>query len=688
MANPFVEQKQEESSFSDYLIAIPEILTTGVSSFAASAPATIGGAIAAGAEAVRGGDPLQAYQDVYEETVDTLTYEPKTEASQRVMQDLQPVAEAIEKGGLALSDMGGAMGGPTGAAVAVTLPHAVLEFLGAGLIKRGVNLRNTKTLDRVSRNMKDEGLMDDAGNLTEKGQEVLYAQSKEVASELEGSSDPKDIKLAAKAASGKDKAVEIAQIDDRIMQSARDLGVDMPVSSASQNRSFVEAAQAAKSQPGSRLSAQEALAIKQTTDAADGFIARLRNGDLDITGVDQALVDIFNRHIDGLSVAAEDGYKIVERAIAKTEALDDVSILREYVDNALADVGGDIKELRPIEKRIYGLVNKFDNSEYPVTYGLIDKVRKEIGKGYKRKGQFADEDSVALDAVYSALSRQQKQFIGSKSPQLLDAYESAATNAAKYKGLQSTMQDVLGKNLNKSIVPQIRASVNNMRKGNIRPYQQMMENVPKEFRGEVAAVSLKELFELGSRTNAGLSEGFVKTWQALNRNKNAKRLLLKDLPPEAAKFVDDVGRVWTGLIRSKALQNNSKTARDILAALDNGQMIRKVAGVAPAAAAASVDPTGASLLAGIAMITKRGKSTAEKIDNFITSNAFSRAVKLAANGKQDIAHKILNNSYTYKKWLRTLPKAEQRAIQATGFIPWITTPVGSAMMIAGAQDGD
>ena len=691
--NPFIKPKEEGVEWTDYVTGIPEILLSGVTQFAGSAPATIGGMGAEIGSLVTGqGDPKEAFLHVYDETLDALTYEPRGEGARKVLQQLQPVAEGIQKGEQFLKDVGGDIGGPEGSAFAVTLPHAILEFVGAGLIKRGVNLRDVKTVERVSKNMMDEGLMDEAGNLTVKGQEVIKSHSPEFKTELEATAEPQDIKEAALAAQGESQAAEIAQIDQSIMKAAEDLGVDMPVASASQNRAFVEAAQAAKSQPDSILSMQEARAIGQTVEAVDDYIARLRNGSLDVSGVDQAMIDIFNRNIDDLSLAAEKGYGIVDRAIPKTSQIDSVDIIRNYVDDALAEVGGDIKELRPIEKRLLSIVRKFDDGEFPVTYGLLDKVRKEIGKGYKRKGQFADEDSAALDAVYSTLSKQQKDFLNKTSPELLEAYEAAASNAAKYKGLQTTMQQVFGKTLSKSVIPQIKGVVSNLRKGNIRPYQQLMDNVPKEFRGEIAALALKEMFELGARTNVGLSEGFVKTWQSLNRNKDAKRILLKDLPPETAKFIDDVGRVWTGLIRSKSLENTSKTARDILTALDNGSALKKIMGIGGMAASEAIIPSGlgtAGAITGAAtMLAKRGKNTAQRIDTFITSNAFSRAIKLAANGKTNVAHDILNKSYAYKKWLRTLPKSEQMKIKAMGFIPWITTPIGAGVMIAGGQDGN
>jgi hypothetical protein len=415
--------------------------------------------------------------------------------------------------------------------------------------------------------------------------------------------------------------------------------------------------------------AQESAAIAKTQAMANDLVRSLRGGDLDITGFDIDLGQRLTNTIDDLSKAENKAYGAIRQTVGPSRPID-FTKAQGYINSRLADLGGDATGLSKPERALYKLVKNTQKAEdaIPVTYERLDTLRKDIGEGYKRVGRFKDEASADLDKVYGLLSDIQKDAIGAVDDALLNAYEGANKMTQQRKGLQGAMTRLFGKDAESgALAPKIQSASTALVKGDIKKYNQLLKDVPKDLHPDLNALILDKVLGFGSRTADGLGEGFAKGFKLLNKNKAAKSRLYSQLPKGVGKKIDDIGRVWSGLIESKALENNSKTARDLFAAMDNEGALRKLFNFTVEEGA----PPGTRGIAS-KIVRAKGKSSVEKAEKLITSPEFVRSVKARAMNKGN-AESVLSNSKVYKEWFDLLDSATQKAISDSGFFNWFTS---------------
>ena len=469
--------------------------------------------------------------------------------------------------------------------------------------------------------------------------------------------------------------VEDLNMDQAVLDSAERLNIEIPLSSAARDRTFQEAAQAAKSQRGSELARREARAIDQTRESVREFISDLRGGDLSVASFDDKLSRRFFDEIGSLRENSDRAFKIVEQAIPRAVDID-IPSSRRFIRQTLEEVGDNIDALSAPERDLLNLVRRAQQGN-PITYGAVDRIRRDIGRGFERQGIYQDVEDKILADVYNAISTDQIRVADGVDRRVGDALREGNRLISTRKDLEKVSKNLFGNQLEKSILPQIQTAANELAKGNRRPLQKILRNVPAEFRPEASAVVLDRVFATASK-GADLSEGFVKAFAQLNKNPEAKRELFKNLPGQAIKTFNDIGNVWTGLIRSKALENKSKTARDLLQAMPAGGIEKMLLG----AEAASKVPGVSNVMGTVVSAVKgRSKTAIEKADDFITSRAFEQAIKEAAVARTEdqllrINQKLRENT-KFKNWFKTLPRDDQRAIESQGFISWFTQPAAT-----------
>ncbi len=208
-----------------------------------------------------------------------------------------------------------------------------------------------------------------------------------------------------------------------------------------------------------------------------------------------------------------------------------------------------------------------------------------------------------------------------------------------------------------------------------------MEAVPEARRGEVAANMLNDLFTSGMRGSAPIGQGFAKAFEGLNRNAGAKAALFKYLPEGAQERFNTIGRVATGIYRAKALENTSRSARDVIASMDDAGMLSKIYGVGKKVAVAegvssAIGIPGAGTAGVVGSILSKGATPATKAaDELLTSPAFKESIIKAAQG-QNGKQSVVMNTPAYDKWLKTQNPSVKAEIAAIGFIPWLTSSSG------------
>lgn len=628
-------------------------------------------------------DAGQAEKNI-EAVRDALTFIPRSEAGmqqlQRIAETLQPVGEAMQTaeqatGGAAFE----ATGSPLAGAVGATVPTAALEAAGLGVIRRGA--RAAKSADAAAQARKAA----DAADI-KRVRETLDVKDETQAAvnAAKPKTDPLDSIKAGEPPEAQSyeqvlkniqrektkKAVIDAMPDDEILQAAKDLGVDLNPDHYSGNRVFRELTQRLKDRPGSKLGAIEEKAIRDLGKRADDLIDEI-GGQTDKTLLDANVKNSIYSTIDDLDAQAGVAYKLVDNAIPKAAKVEPAAS-QAYIKQVLSDLGGDKSQLSTAEKKLFAIMNTNP------TYSALDRLRKDVGSGFRKKaGPFKDDNEGTLKQVYRVLSEDQQGV--SDSFGVGADYAAARRLVASRKQIEDQAIKLFGREAQASIVPKLKSASAALTKGDTSKFNLLMKSLPESRRAEAAATLLNDLFTQGARTGQPLGQGFVKAFEGLNRNAGAKNILFDQLPKDARIRFDKIGRVATGIYRSKALENTSKTAGSLIAAMDDGGMFSKVYEIGRKAALAEgvTSAMGAPGVGGGAVLASaltKGRTTAtQAADAFITSRKFKEAIEQAAKtGNAKKADDVLKSSKEYNKWKRHLSKEDAKKLAAVGFIPWVT----------------
>ena len=477
--------------------------------------------------------------------------------------------------------------------------------------------------------------------------------------------------------------IDAIKPDAEILQSAKDLGVDINPSHFSNNPAFIAMEQGLKSKPGNKLRQIENEAIEKLGERADGLITKM-GGEVEKGLLDVAVKNEFKKVIGDLEVRAAKDYAIVNETIPSSLPIIPATS-RLYIEKRLEDLGGDKSLLNRSESqlaKILGLPKKepklskdavsldvnIQEVELPSpSFGALDQVRRNVGNALEKKsGPYKDDEEGILKQVYGVLSNDQQGVadVWGVGP----VYERARKLVKVRKNIEKKSLDSFGKDLNDSLIPKLHTAAQQIGAGEITRFKKIMTALPPNQRQAAAATMLNDLFTFGKRTDAPLGEGFVRAFESLERNPSVKKIVFDELPTEALKTFNDIGRVTIGLFRSKALQNNSGTANALLANLDNGAIANKILKSRRLLSPFSVKGRALAFAASTAkrVLPKKTEIAAD----FLTSPGFKKSLEDAALGKKVSAEGIINNK-KFNAWFNIQDAPTQKQIAAIGFIPWL-----------------
>lgn len=467
---------------------------------------------------------------------------------------------------------------------------------------------------------------------------------------------------AAKKKTG--KLAIAAQIDKSIIDDAAQLGVDLNPDHYASNRQFIEVMQGLKSKPGSILGEREAKAIESLGNSADDLI-RDAGGEIDKAGLSVEFRQSMKSKVEDLASEAGELYKEGNKLINPRIKLnrDKLSVI-QFIDDEASKLAGGVKQLSPIMQKVNRLLSPVDGRR--PTYGNLDQARKLVGQGMSKEGQFADAASAELKALYSKLAPDQQKVAALISPEGGAFIKAGSDLVVKRKSLEEGLADVIGKNLQKDLVPETTGALKALSRGNIEQFSRTINSIPKEFRERAVATSLHDMFTAGGRSKGGnIGQGFVDFYKGLNRNPTAKAALFKELPPVAQKRSDMIFNVANGIYRAKAFENKSGTARAILASMDKD--LGAIKKIYSATKLAVGQTPGVRLFDDILPdITPQTK----KIDKFISSSQFARAMQEAAKGNIDRANQTIK-SKAFKEFIGILDAGTKQDIAKDGFMNWL-----------------
>ena len=599
----------------------------------------------------------EAGAEMVDEVREWLSYTPQTERGKEYVETvagvMQPVAEYFTDVEESLGESTlEATGSPMLAAAAHSVPTAAMEALGLGLLRRPSQAAQSaaKAQRRVKTNpeMTPEDI----------ARETLVPEERSW----------QEITEAVKRGQRKDVAEQVRP-DTEILAQAEELGVDLNPSHYSTNEAYKRVEQAVTKSRDSELAAREARAIRDLGERADELITEF-GGSTDKSLLETNIRTRMDDTIKDLSEKARNEYRQVKELIPPATKVN-AQASKAYLDQRLADMGGDISGLSDAERQLWSVLD----SDRPPTYARFDQLRRDIGAGYARQGPFKDVDSANLDAVYRALSIDQQGVADAMGAG--KHYAAGRKLVSTRKTIEDQAQKMFGRELQQSIVPKLTSATTALTKGDVQRFRNLFNAMPPDMRQTAAMTALNDVFTAGSRGGGSLGQGFANAYEGLSRNAGAKAELFKHLPKEAQQRFDAIGKVSTGIYRAKALENTSRTAVAILQALESGGLVARVMDQATDRAlnVGAVTPGLRGTAAGATVAKRALKETFDKrqaADKLLSSNEFNRAMNVAMEGRVKEAEVMLRRSSTWQTFRNTLGEGTKAQLAAVGPIAWLT----------------
>lgn len=486
---------------------------------------------------------------------------------------------------------------------------------------------------------------------------------------------PKKKTLEKELAKGKpESVVEFVDPDMDVVQAADRLGIELEPGTISQNKSFVELTQSLKAQKDNPLAVSELTAI-------EALGAKAKELTESVTPTDRAafsdeVLSEFETTISDLNART---HQLHENLISDRSVTVDVSNSKEYLTSILEELGGKKESLSGPEKELYKLLSKeFEMGAFvppsKVSYGAIDRVRRDIGRGYEGIGPYRNTDTNILDNVYAVIAKDQM----AKADELGvgDQLRLANELVQQRKGLEKQTLELFGNKLQRTLVPKISTARGQISKGDLTGFRQLMKALPEKYKSDGAALVVDALMgDNRGRFSLGNFAGVIETF---NRNPKLKEEVLRHFDASQRQVFNDLAAVTTAIQRTKSRENTSGTAKAIVAAIESEGAISKLfkesRDIARAEGMSSaVGAPGFGIASYLLTKTQRNRVTgSEAATDLLTSARFRTALRKVEQDKIEQANRIVESSPEYKAWSKYNPTSASR-VAATGFFGWLAS---------------
>lgn len=596
-------------------------------------------------EAFKGGDPSALIPFMQKE----LTYQPRTEAGQQqikaVGEFMQPIGEAF-KG--AEEGLGNAVFDATGnaelAAIAHTLPTAALEALGIkGLLSK-------KTLSLTPDDIAKQK------EFVSKGFEPKEFDRNKVFTD-----SAKKQQLDEVLASGnQERLAAMIDSDPDFFKALDELGAKekgLP-SAASKNRQYQETEQALKKMPGSDLSKREFDQVSELQKISDDLITEF-GGMTDKSELSMSLANDADRVIENLNLTTEAAYKSIGENIPK-QTISKMDNIGEYINQELADLGGDISQLSPLEKRLLSM------SEKGATYHAIDKIRKEVGNTIgKKSDKYKSEDVGALKRIYAKLTNDQE--IVANDLGMAESWDAAKDLVVQRKALEDKSIQMFGKNLTDAFMPKMGLAMKKLTTGDYKKFSELMDAIPEGRKQEVVVSALNDVFTMGSRKEKQLNvAGYADWFNGLNKNAKLKKELYSHLPKELTVKLDAMGKVTNGIRNAQAA---APVGGQVMASA--GVLDKVVNGIAQRFLTKLPGLIGDIVSVGLEKSKGKGLDAAMDVLNDPDFIANISAIAKGQARKAEMLEKRLMKKKKFQDFVNSLPTNEAKAISVLGLTSWL-----------------
>jgi hypothetical protein len=477
--------------------------------------------------------------------------------------------------------------------------------------------------------------------------------------------------------------------DQETIAAAKRLGIDdnLQADHVTTNQSFRELSQAVKSMPGSAARSQEMEGLQAVGRRADDLMTEL-GGTKDVSTLSSNIKNNMVQLIDDLDHRANSQYDQIRQNIpAGTRAAAPNTL--KFIDERISALGGR-DNLSPLEKSIVkklspksvttiektpgqvGITSPSTvktQSEVQPLYGLMDDVRKTVGQAARMGGPFKDADTGLAKKLYGLITSDQDAAV--KPLGMTELIDAAKATVRMRKGLEDDTVSLFGKNLGNSIVGNLAGGTAALGKGDTSKFVKLITAVPQNMRQDVAASALNYAFGKATQNGSLNFNTFARWWEGLEKNKQAKAVLMANLPKEARQNLADLYRISNGIAASskeRIVTGRLNAITKELEGTDSAMqkiydVAKKSAGIMAAeVATTSIGAPGVGLASGITSALMKSKPEVMKAaDKLISDPTFIAMAKASAKGEplKPAAVKTLAKSkamITFKKALNNPPE--------------------------------
>lgn len=503
-----------------------------------------------------------------------------------------------------------------------------------------------------------------------------------------------------------DDAIDLANmadVDKKLMKTARDLGMEDQLTPAAYARdtNFRSTIQQLVSAKGSNLEAQQLNGIARLGEKADELIDSMTS--MNAQTIDQAFTTRTRALIDDLARQADDVYTQIGAKLPKNATVDANNTLNHLW--AKADVDG-LGTLDPVERKALDWLQPVNDSMGPPTYSRLDKLRQQVGAAIsKREGPFKDSDRAALKQLYARLTEDQEAVAAKYGA--ADDWQVGKQLVKRRKDLETIAIETLGKNLDNSITGKVQNAILNLGKkgGSAKDWDKLMAATPESIKQDVVANALERTLGARSARNNFAIPGFVDWYRTAQANGTLGNVM-KHLPREQQRRFMQIYRVAQGIDRAQRFTTSTGSISEFMKRFNDpgaDGVMSKLYGAAGwlgkhAAALYTLGPAGNAALSA-AQAAGRATRVPRSVlaDNVLSGGNFNKLLQAAAaqsSGKLtpagrtfvNEAEQAAANSPEWKALIAAMTPDEQAAISRAGIVGFLAGSGSGAGRAAAADE--
>jgi len=502
-------------------------------------------------------------------------------------------------------------------------------------------------------------------------------------------SDEEIVGLTRRAARGDNAAIrtlqELGAPDEQVLAAARRLGIEefLQPDHLTASQVFREVAQAAKSVPGSRVAAAETKGLQEVGERAVNLIDEL-GGNPDLSSISAQVRQRIQTTLDDLGAIEDTTWTQLRNGITPSRTTNPQSIMG-YLEQRIVEVGGDIKDLFPLERKVFNalkikdVMGTVDGKSAVVgqkapTYGLLDKWRKQVGRATRGRGPHGDEDVGVAKQLYKYLDDDVAAVADEAG--LAAVYQQAKNTTRLIGAAEADMLSLFGRQLEKSLVPSLKGSIQGLSQGNADNFLNLVNSIPPELRRPVVVSSVINSFGKATKNGELNFNSYANWYQGLLRNRRAKAQFDRLIGPEARRTFNDLYVISSNV--NRAISEKIRTGRPrpaIMEGLNEADALlnrlweiskRSAIGLPIEGGLQMVGFPGLGIGTAIAYsIGKTGSrpKAVEALNNVMSSPAFLRTMREAGTAQEQAAAAELAASRPFQQFLTAvgtpLDKGEQ-----------------------------